>query len=68
MSHPYPYYAATLCKTPEQTYERIFRSKMYVRTDERTEVNLKVTTASDGGPKRFTDIIRSKHARNVDFE
>ena len=23
MSLPYPYYAATLCKKPEQTYERI---------------------------------------------
>ena len=32
MSLPYAYYAATLCKKQEQTYERILRS----RTDERT--------------------------------
>ena len=55
MSLPYPYYAATLCKKLEQTYERILRSKMYgrtdTRTDTRTEANLKVPTASDGGPK-----------------
>ena len=36
MSLPYAYYAATLCKKPEQTYERIPRSKMYGRTDKRT--------------------------------
>ena len=30
------YYAATLCKKIEQTYERILRSKMYARTDGRT--------------------------------
>ena len=47
MSLPYAYYAATLCKKPEQTYERILRYKMYVRT----EANLKVPTASGGGPK-----------------
>ena len=50
MSLPYAYYAATLCKKLEQTYERILRSKMYTRT----EANLKVPTASGGGPKRFT--------------
>ena len=33
MSLLYAYYDATLCKKPEQTYERILRSKMYVRTD-----------------------------------
>ena len=33
MSLPYTYYAATLCKKPEQTYERILRS----RTDKRTD-------------------------------
>ena len=38
---PYAYYAATLCKKPEQTYERILRSK----------ANLQVPTASGGGPK-----------------
>ena len=32
MSLPYAYYAATLCKKPEQTYERILRS----RTDKQT--------------------------------
>ena len=52
MSLPYAYYA--LCKKPEQTYERIPRSKMYGRTnthtDGRTEANLKVPTASGGGP------------------
>ena len=37
MSLPYPYYAATLCKKLEQTYERILRSKMYTRTDGRTD-------------------------------
>ena len=37
MSLPYAYYAATLCKKPEQTYERILRSKMYERKDERTD-------------------------------
>ena len=37
MSLPYPYYAATLCKKPEQTYARILRSKMYVRTNARTD-------------------------------
>ena len=59
---PYAYYAATLCKKPEQTYERILRSSNNGRTDERTdertdgrtdgrtEVNLKVPTASGGGP------------------
>ena len=59
----YAYYAATLCKKPEQTYERILRSKMYERanghTDERThgrthtrkEGNLKVPTACGGEPK-----------------
>ena len=36
MSLPY-HYAATLCKKPEQTYERILRSKIYVRTDGRTD-------------------------------
>ena len=51
ISLPYAYYAATLCKKPEQTYERILRSKMYGRTDTRTEGNLKVPTASGGGPK-----------------
>ena len=33
MSLPYAYYAATLCKKPEQTYERILKSKMYGRTN-----------------------------------
>ena len=37
MSLPYAYYAATLCKKPEQTYERILRSDG--RTDGRTRVN-----------------------------
>ena len=32
-------YAATLCKKPEQTYERFLRSKMYERTHARTEAN-----------------------------
>ena len=32
MSLPYAYYAATLWKKPEQTYERILRSKMYEHT------------------------------------
>ena len=27
MSLPYAYYAATLCKKPEQNYERILRSR-----------------------------------------
>ena len=36
MSLPYAYYAATLCKKPEQTYERILRSRHNGRTDERT--------------------------------
>ena len=36
MSLPYPYYAATLCKKLEQTYERILRSKMYGHTNGRT--------------------------------
>ena len=49
MSLPYPY-DATLCKKPEKTYERILGSKMYERTKERTEANLKVPT-SGGGPK-----------------
>ena len=31
------YYAATLCKNPEQTYERILRSSSEERTDERTD-------------------------------
>jgi len=39
MSLPYPYYAATLCKKPEQTYERILRSSSEGRTNERTRVN-----------------------------
>ena len=34
MSLPYAYYAATLCKKPEQTYERILRSRNNGRTDE----------------------------------
>ena len=51
MSLPYAYYAANLRKKPEQTYERILRSKTYVRTNGRTEANLKVPTASGGGPK-----------------
>ena len=33
MSIPYAYYAATLCKKPEQTYERILRSRPDERTD-----------------------------------
>ena len=37
MSLPYAYYAATLCKKPEQTYERILRSRNNERTDERTD-------------------------------
>ena len=37
MSLPLAYYAATLCKKLEQTYERILRSKMYGRTHERTD-------------------------------
>ena len=37
MSLPYAYYAATLCKKPEQTYERILRSSSEERTDERTD-------------------------------
>ena len=37
MSLPYAYYAATLCKKPEQTYERILRSRKNERTDERTD-------------------------------
>ena len=36
MSLPYAYYAATLCKKPEQTYEWILRSRHNGRTDERT--------------------------------
>ena len=36
ISLPYPYYAATLCKKPEQTYERILIFKMYGRTHEQT--------------------------------
>ena len=47
MSPPYAYYAATLCKKLEQSYERILRFKMYGRT----EVNINVPTASDGWPK-----------------
>ena len=39
MSLPYAYYAATLCKKPEQTYERILRSRPDGRTDGRTRVN-----------------------------
>ena len=39
MSLPNPYYAATLCKKPEQTYERILRSRNNGRTDGRTRVN-----------------------------
>ena len=39
MSLPYAYYAATLYKTPEQTYERILRSRTDKRTDGRTRVN-----------------------------
>ena len=35
MSLPYAYYAATLCKKTEQTYEQILRSSSYERTDER---------------------------------
>ena len=38
MSLPYAYYAATLCKKPEQTYERILRSRNNdERTNERTD-------------------------------
>ena len=37
ISLPYPYYATTLCKKPEQTYEWILRSKMYGRTYGRTD-------------------------------
>ena len=33
MSLPYTYDAATLCKKPEQTYERILRSRPDERTD-----------------------------------
>ena len=36
MSLPYAYYAATLSKKPEQTYERILRS---TRKDERTDAS-----------------------------
>ena len=32
----YAYYAATLCKKPEQTYERILRSRNNERTNGRT--------------------------------
>ena len=34
MSLPYAYYAATLCKKTEQTYERILRSRTDKRTNE----------------------------------
>ena len=34
-SLPYAYYAATLCKKPEQTYERILRSRNNERMDGR---------------------------------
>ena len=37
MSLLYAYYAATLCKKPEQTYERILRSRNNERTDGRTD-------------------------------
>ena len=36
MSLPYAYYATTLCKKPEQTHERIPRSRTDERTNERT--------------------------------
>ena len=39
MSLPYAYYAAALCKKPEQTYERILRSSSDERTDGWTRVN-----------------------------
>ena len=35
MSLPYAYYAATLWKEPEQTYERILKSRNNERTDRR---------------------------------
>ena len=61
MSLPYAYYASTLCKKLEQSYEPILISKMYARThgrtNERTEVNLKVPTASSGGPISFHNSI-----------
>ena len=70
ISLPYPYYAATLCKKPEQSYERILRSKMYVRTDVRTEADLKVPTASGGGPKieRLKAYFREKWTERLYFK
>ena len=50
-SLPYAYYAATLCKKPEQTYERILRSKMYGRTHGRTEANLRSQPPPAGDQK-----------------
>ena len=37
MSLPYAYYAATLCKKQEQTYEQILRSSSEGRTNGRTD-------------------------------
>ena len=34
---PYAYYAATLCKKPEQTFERILRTSSDERTNGRTD-------------------------------
>ena len=49
MSLPYTYDAATLCKKPEQTYERILRSRPDGRTDKSEFVG--PNSASSGGPK-----------------
>ena len=51
MSLPYPYYAATLCKKTEQTYEWILRSRIYRQTDESESVGPNST--SGGEPKKY---------------
>ena len=58
MSLSYAYYAATLCKKPEQTYERILRSSSEERTNGqtngqtngRTRVNSQVPIPLHGRP------------------
>ena len=71
MSLPYAYYAETLCKKPEQTYERILRSSFDERTDGRTDERthggeiIGPKSASGRGPKMGQKMIKKHFFRTL---
>ena len=68
MSLPYAYYAATLCKKPEQTYERILRSSSEGRTDERTDERTDGRTDKSEFVGPNSAPRGTKNAQKVNFE